>query len=73
MPRPALDVGSAAKYAPESVYAWTRLFTALALSGIGGVGMWSVIVALPAASHIEPLSRGLRTPGSFPARRRIRA
>jgi MFS family permease len=34
--------------APESAYAWTRLFTALVLSAIGGVGMWSVIVALPA-------------------------
>jgi MFS family permease len=32
----------------ESVYAWTRLFAALVLSAIGGVGMWSVIVALPA-------------------------
>ena len=34
--------------APESAYAWTRLFAALLLAGIGGVGMWSVIVALPA-------------------------
>jgi MFS family permease len=33
---------------PESVYAWTRLSAALLLSAIGGVGMWSVIVALPA-------------------------
>ena len=33
---------------PESAYAWARLFAALALSAIGGVGMWSVIVALPA-------------------------
>ena len=33
---------------PESTYAWNRLFVALLLSGIGGVGMWSVIVALPA-------------------------
>jgi len=33
---------------PESRYAWTRLIVALALSTIGGVGMWSVIVALPA-------------------------
>ena len=32
----------------ESAYAWTRLFAALLLSTIGGVGMWSVIVALPA-------------------------
>ena len=34
--------------APESAYAWNRLLAALLLSGIGGVGMWSVIVALPA-------------------------
>ena len=36
------------RYAPESAYAWTRLFIALVLSAIGGVGLWSVIVALPA-------------------------
>ncbi len=34
--------------APESDYAWIRLLAALLLAGIGGVGMWSVIVALPA-------------------------
>jgi MFS family permease len=49
---PANDVGSqstrASRGTPESAYAWTRLFAALVLSGIGGVGMWSVIVALPA-------------------------
>jgi MFS family permease len=33
---------------PESAYAWARLGAALVLAGIGGVGMWSVIVALPA-------------------------
>ncbi|HEY7251015.1 MAG TPA: MFS transporter [Methylomirabilota bacterium] len=33
---------------PESTYAWVRLGAALVLSAIGGVGMWSVIVALPA-------------------------
>jgi MFS family permease len=32
----------------ESTYAWMRLAAALALSTIGGVGMWSVVVALPA-------------------------
>jgi MFS family permease len=32
----------------ESFYAWARLWAALLLSAIGGVGMWSVIVALPA-------------------------
>src|SRR5687768_12704123 len=48
MSPPTMDVSHSARYAPESVYAWTRLFVALVLSGIGGVGMWSVIVALPA-------------------------
>jgi MFS family permease len=51
MPTPSLDVASRAEDAPlsvpESAYAWTRLAAALALSAIGGVGMWSVIVALP--------------------------
>lgn len=33
---------------PESAYAWLRLAAAVALATIGGVGMWSVVVALPA-------------------------
>jgi len=33
---------------PESAYAWLRLAAAVAVSTIGSVGMWSVIVALPA-------------------------
>ncbi len=32
----------------ESPYAWLRLATAVLLATIGGVGMWSVVVALPA-------------------------
>ena len=48
----AVDIGSpagnVARDAPESAYAWTRLLAGLLLSAIGGVGMWSVIVALPA-------------------------
>jgi MFS family permease len=32
----------------ESTYAWLRLCAALVLSATGGVGMWSVVVALPA-------------------------
>jgi MFS family permease len=32
----------------ESASAWRRLLVTLALSTIGGVGMWSVVVALPA-------------------------
>jgi MFS family permease len=48
MPVPAADLESRVRSAPESAYAWTRLFAALVLSAVGGVGMWSVIVALPA-------------------------
>src|SRR4029453_6599773 len=33
---------------PESPSAWFRLFAALVLSAIGNLGMWSVIVVLPA-------------------------
>jgi len=32
----------------ESTHAWTRLAVTLLLSTIGGVGMWAVVVALPA-------------------------
>ena len=32
----------------ESAYAWVRLVAALAIGTIGSVGMWSVVVALPA-------------------------
>jgi MFS family permease len=32
----------------DSPYAWRRLGTVLAVSTVGGVGMWSVVVALPA-------------------------
>jgi MFS family permease len=33
---------------PDSAASWLRLLLALVLSTIGGVGMWSVVVALPA-------------------------
>src|SRR5215218_5701926 len=33
---------------PDSAASWLRLLLALLLSTIGGVGMWSVVVALPA-------------------------
>lgn len=32
----------------ESPYAWLRLCTAVAIGTIGGVGMWSIVVAMPA-------------------------
>lgn len=39
---------STAEATPESPYAWARLAASLMLGAIGSVGMWSVVVALPA-------------------------
>jgi MFS family permease len=44
--------------APDSGYAWARLGVALLLSTIGGVGMWSYVVALPAVQASFQLDRG---------------
>jgi MFS family permease len=46
--RPGNRAGKVLHGEADSPYAWWRLFAALLLSTIGGVGMWSVIVALPA-------------------------
>jgi len=46
---------------PESAYAWNRLFAALLTSAIGGVGMWSVIVALPAVQAEFGVARSAAT------------
>ncbi len=42
----------------ESAYAWWRLLASLVLSTIGGVGMWSVVVALPYAQAEFEVARG---------------
>jgi MFS family permease len=42
----------------DSTYAWARLAVSLALSTIGGVGMWSVVVALPAVQAEFGVARG---------------
>ena len=34
---------------PDSRYAWQRLLIALGLATIGGIGLWSVVVTLPAS------------------------
>ena len=34
--------------APDSTQAWLRLGATMLVSTVGGVGMWSVVVALPA-------------------------
>ena len=71
---------------PESSYAWGRLAVASLLSTIGGVGMWSVVVALPAvqaefgvgarrrvaALHADDDRLRLRRHPDGPARRSLR-
>jgi MFS family permease len=42
----------------DSPYAWCRLGVAVLLSTIGGVGLWSVVVALPAVQATFHLDRG---------------
>jgi len=42
----------------ETAYAWRRLAASLALSTIGGVGLWSVIVVLPAVQAEFGVARG---------------
>lgn len=43
---------------PDSPYAWRRLATALGLSTIGGIGLWSVVVSLPAIEAEFGVDRG---------------
>jgi len=45
----------------DSPYAWFRLAVAVLLSAIGGVGMWSVVVALPAVQADFGADRGAAT------------
>ena len=42
----------------DSPYAWFRLAIAIIVSAIGGVGMWSVVVALPAVQAEFGVARG---------------
>ncbi len=42
----------------ESPYAWLRLAAAVCLGTIGGVGMWSVVVVLPAVQAEFGVARG---------------
>jgi MFS family permease len=42
----------------DSAYSWYRLVVGLVLSTIGGVGMWAVVVALPAVQTDFGVARG---------------
>jgi MFS family permease len=43
---------------PDSAYAWWRLAASLAISTVGGVGMWSTVVVLPAIQAEFGVDRG---------------
>jgi MFS family permease len=43
---------------PDGAYAWWRLAASLALSTIGGIGLWSAIVSLPAIQAEFGVDRG---------------
>jgi MFS family permease len=44
----ALPASAPVQHGVESGYAWARLAASVLVSSIGGVGMWSVVVTLPA-------------------------
>ena len=57
-----LQAGRARCALVESAYAWRRLAASLALSTIGGIGLWSVVVVLPAVQaefHVARSSASL--------------
>ena len=58
-----MSLSAPAASEPESAYAWMRLAVAVLLSTLGGVGMWSVVVALPA---VQEEFGAARAGASFP-------
>jgi len=50
LPRPSL--------APDGRHAWWRLAASLALSTIGGVGLWSAVIVLPTIEAEFAVGRG---------------
>jgi MFS family permease len=49
---------AATAFAPDSRASWKRLAAALALSSVGGVGLWSTVVVLPAIQAEFGVDRG---------------
>jgi MFS family permease len=57
--RPTLGARTVARpEGPDSAYAWWRLGASLALSTMGGIGLWSVVVCLPAIQAEFGVDRG---------------
>jgi len=48
----------AGQHAPDSPYAWWRLAASLALSTIGGIGLWSAVIVLPEIQKEFAIDRG---------------
>lgn len=48
----------AQKFEPDGSYAWWRLVVSLAVATIGGVGLWSAVVALPTIQAEFGVGRG---------------
>src|SRR5215475_15518571 len=45
-------------FVPDSGQAWVRLVLALLIGSIGGVGMWSLVVAMPVVQSEFAVTRG---------------
>jgi MFS family permease len=58
MPPKAAYAGPMSDPNHDSAYSWVRLAASTALGAVGGVGMWSVVVALPAVQADFGASRG---------------
>ena len=56
MPTPT--IADQDRYTVDSRYAWLRLVVSLAISTFGGVGLWSVVVTLPAIEAEFGVDRG---------------
>src|SRR5437764_4613678 len=52
------DHRDSSQFIPDSAQAWVRLALALAIASVGGVGMWSVAVTLPAVQAEFGATRG---------------
>jgi MFS family permease len=55
---PSAQEQKPAAFTPDSRQAWERLVLALLIGSIGGVGMWSVVVVLPAVQAEFAAGRG---------------
>src|SRR5215469_17964456 len=51
-------MSSASASAVDSPYAWLRLIAVMIISTLGGVGMWSIVVSLPAVQAEFGVARG---------------